>query len=585
MTRRPFILVAAIAAALGASIQLGAAQTQPQATPAPPATAMWGGDAAHDGQQPGPAPVGAPAVVWSGALTGPIAAAPVVADGLVYVADASGQLQAMDAGDGYPRWQFAGRGAITAPVAIAGGRVFVGTAGGEIDALDAATGAVRWRASAGTRIDAAPVVAGGTVFVGAANGALTALDAAAGRTRWQAVAPGGIEAAPTVANGLVFTTSADGSVTAFDAASGARRWSVAVGAAPPASPAFAGGQIAVAVASGRVLALEATTGRERWRAEVGAPLGSTPAIAGGLIYALDAGGDLHALDAATGRERWVSPHPQPAPPAARPASGQRSAPAIAGDVVIVGDAAGDLAAIDAVTGAKRWWLSLGGPVDATPAVVGGLIYASLDAAVDFPLQVVGGTGTGEAVSTIPLNPPPPPALPAADRRLLIEDIWQLVRQTYLYPDYRGVDWDALLKEYEPKVLAAPTTEDVFALVEEFMARLNNPHCYLVPPWGAREIAGTVTGQGTYAGVGLIGSYEANDLLVLYVFPAARPPKPASPNGTASPPSMAAPSAPPRWGSRRVRIGRTPWRSMARRSARALGRRATGSACGGRSARR
>jgi hypothetical protein len=36
-------------------------------------------------------------------------------------------------------------------------------------------------------------------------------------------------------------------------------------------------------------------------------------------------------------------------------------------------------------------------------------------------------------------------------------VWRAVDRNYLYPDYNGMDWDAIQDEFAPLVTAAPPT--------------------------------------------------------------------------------------------------------------------------------
>lgn len=69
--------------------------------------------------------------------------APVVAGGMVFVADRGGAVRAFDA-DGKPVWKSYTGGAIYYPPAVADNRVFVGSADGRVYALEAKTGRRLW---------------------------------------------------------------------------------------------------------------------------------------------------------------------------------------------------------------------------------------------------------------------------------------------------------------------------------------------------------------------------------------------------------------------------------------------------------
>ena len=130
--------------------------------------------------------------------------APVTAGGLVFVADRSGVVRAVDAHGGEIRWEAYTGGAIFFPPAVADGRLVVGSGDGRIYAFEAATGRPLWRFRAAPAERLIPVygrllstwpVAGGVVVqdgvVYAAAGIahydgthVYALDLASGKVLW-----------------------------------------------------------------------------------------------------------------------------------------------------------------------------------------------------------------------------------------------------------------------------------------------------------------------------------------------------------------------------------------------------------------
>lgn len=130
--------------------------------------------------------------------------APVAVGGLVFVADESGVVRALDASSGRPRWKAYTGGAVFFPPAVWEGRVYVGSADGCVYAFEATTGRRLWRFRAAPAQRRIPVfgklistwpVAGGVVVqngvVYAAAGIahydgthVYALDAVTGKVNW-----------------------------------------------------------------------------------------------------------------------------------------------------------------------------------------------------------------------------------------------------------------------------------------------------------------------------------------------------------------------------------------------------------------
>src|SRR5215217_2424892 len=136
------------------------AQEQP-ATPvaAEPAVAaaMFRGNAARTGDQPGPGPVGEPVLHWRFHAGDIVSSSPVLAGGVLYVGSGSfaartGTLYAIDAANGTERWSVNLTGFVTSSPAVANGLVYAGSMDGGFVAVDAATGAERWRTTLGRSV-------------------------------------------------------------------------------------------------------------------------------------------------------------------------------------------------------------------------------------------------------------------------------------------------------------------------------------------------------------------------------------------------------------------------------------------------
>jgi uncharacterized protein (TIGR03382 family) len=172
---------------------------------------------------------------WQAADVVAINAAPVIVDGIAYVASATGDVVALDVASGARRWSrslvdggFDWAYAITAAPAYANGRLFVPTQWNALVALDAATGAELWRAttpggplelahyrSAQPGFAASPIVTGDTVWIGRPDGVLVALAASDGHELWTTQLGAPVLSAPAPAGGGLVVATYDGTVRAL----------------------------------------------------------------------------------------------------------------------------------------------------------------------------------------------------------------------------------------------------------------------------------------------------------------------------------------------------------------------------------
>lgn len=155
-------------------------------------------------------------------------AAPLVTDGVVYVATLGGKLYALDAKTLDPLWGKpfqAEAGLVSTPV-LAGDTIIVGGIDRQLYAVQLATGELRWPFKADNWFWTQPLVEGGVVYAGSLDGNVYALDLETGRLAWekpfQAESP--IRAAPILANGVLVIADRSGNLYGLDPATGVIKW-------------------------------------------------------------------------------------------------------------------------------------------------------------------------------------------------------------------------------------------------------------------------------------------------------------------------------------------------------------------------
>lgn len=208
-------------------------------------------------------------------------AAPVVADGVVYIGSADGSFHAVDAATGKFLWQFKAGKKIRAAAAVDASRVYLGSLDRFVYALDRATGALAWKFDTGSAVTTPPVLAGGKLVIGTRDQALLfALDAATGQKLWADYYwMSWVESSPVLVDGRLYIGSSD---------------------------------------SQRVRVIDPADGRVVWAAPVFGWAWGTPLVVGDTIYYATAGTpkyfnethpSLGALDRATGALKWRKPLP------------------------------------------------------------------------------------------------------------------------------------------------------------------------------------------------------------------------------------------------------------------------------------
>ena len=272
--------------------------------------------------------------IWSYETDDGVTVAPVVEDGVAYVASLDGRLYALHAGTGELRWshRVEDEDAVWGRPTLADGMVYFGSAGCCVYALDAATGQLLWRYETGGLVSTPAVSADGTVYVGSMDGSVYALPGpGAGPfptptpdpTPEPKLTPEPLPAAPAARvawmrqvgnadivlyeeeDGVVYARSVDGYARAFSAEDGRELWRYYMGEERDhhIMGLIRDGVAYVRSRDGTVRALDAANGRLLWTYDGGEDYFVSVSAADGKTYVGFAEG-LLALDTRTGEKLW-----------------------------------------------------------------------------------------------------------------------------------------------------------------------------------------------------------------------------------------------------------------------------------------
>jgi carboxyl-terminal processing protease len=117
-------------------------------------------------------------------------------------------------------------------------------------------------------------------------------------------------------------------------------------------------------------------------------------------------------------------------------------------------------------------------------------------------------------------PETPMVMPEGFRVALFDGVGQAVSELYLFEDFGGVDWEAVLDEFAPYVLQTENAWEVYELLDEMVALLLDPFTTFLSPL---ELEALAAQEATYGGIGALldRSYalrEGEGLRIVYVFP-------------------------------------------------------------------
>ena len=219
---------------------------------------------------------------WSFTTGAAIAGSVDVVDGVAYVADATGRIDAIDVQTGLQKWSTdaAGSSRIDTTPAVVGGLVIVGSVNHSLYALEAATGRMAWTTVLHGAIESSPSAAGPDIFVGDDAGDVYALTASTGKVLWRSTAAGTIKDSPDVdtSTGTVVVGGGTGVIRAFSLTNGALRWSYTAGGSIGTSPISNSGTVYVGSSNGDEYAVSESTGDLVWRHATGGPINASATL-------------------------------------------------------------------------------------------------------------------------------------------------------------------------------------------------------------------------------------------------------------------------------------------------------------------
>lgn len=131
------------------------------------------------------------------------------------------------------------------------------------------------------------------------------------------------------------------------------------------------------------------------------------------------------------------------------------------------------------------------------------------------------TPTPSATATPLVSPTQTPTpLPFRLQLQVFEDIWQVVNESYIYPDFNGTDWDAVRIEFRQRLGTGLDNAGFYHTMYEMIDRLGDNHSYFLSPEDVAMEDANYAGQHDYVGIGVLHQVipEHSRTVILAVFP-------------------------------------------------------------------
>lgn len=340
--------------------------------------------------------------VWRASIAGTnkkqrLAAAPVVADGKLYVMDTEARIHAYDATSGKKLWSISfgvsgkdRKAAWGGGVSVDGERLYATNGLGDVAALNAADGQVIWKKRPGGPLRGAPSLGLGNVYAMSADNQIFTLRQSDGSVEWQEAGATELTGvfgagAPAIGQGTIVAGFSSGELNAYRYENGRVLWgdaltrtsvttSVAALADIDASPVIDRGRVFAVGKGGRMVSLELLTGQRLW--EINLAGISTPWVAGEWVFVVTDDARVLCIARGSGKVRWatqlaryrVDKEKKKKDPIVW------TGPVLAGDRLILANSRGQLVNVSPLDGKVQSMVKAGGPVSLSPIVAGNTLY-------------------------------------------------------------------------------------------------------------------------------------------------------------------------------------------------------------------
>ncbi|NJD59906.1 MAG: hypothetical protein C3F13_11905 [Anaerolineales bacterium] len=111
-------------------------------------------------------------------------------------------------------------------------------------------------------------------------------------------------------------------------------------------------------------------------------------------------------------------------------------------------------------------------------------------------------------------------IPLSEQQSIFDDLWNVVNDTYVYPDFNGVDWNSTKQEISEKISAGLSTEDFYREMKDLIISLGDDHSYYLDPQEVAAQDAEYEGSHDYVGIGIYVSAvpERARAVIISVFP-------------------------------------------------------------------
>ncbi len=159
------------------------------------------------------------------------------------------------------------------------------------------------------------------------------------------------------------------------------------------------------------------------------------------------------------------------------------------------------------------------PFSTTPS---GVRYCAYQPGVSIPAQMPPEVLQSPTHEPFPTSAPPQPSQVSADTTThqlsVFEDLWQVVKDNYLYSDFNGHDWDAIGDQYRALIQGGLSDEDFYSAMDAMIFELGDEHSQYQSPQSVKEEEASFAGNNDYVGIGVLHTFLGDRSVIIFTFP-------------------------------------------------------------------
>ena len=236
---------------------------------------------------------------------------PIVDMDMVYIGTYSGEVYALNIGDGDSKWVYPPKGegyigAVVGRPIIANGIIYVSSSDGNVYAVNTTNGKFKWKTddTLADKLWTSPTIEDDTLYVSTLDGHIYALSSENGELDWSFEADAGFTSSPVIYENAIFIGSFDRYLYAINISSDVPMWKFPeekpAGNWFWAAPVISEGIVYAGCLDGTVYAIEAGTGENVWEFNAGSPIIASPLLMDNLLMVAAESGNVYVVNHETG---------------------------------------------------------------------------------------------------------------------------------------------------------------------------------------------------------------------------------------------------------------------------------------------